>query len=102
MSGGDPATDDDRPTGTGRAAPPPEPPEEPAVCDYCGDRFADGHLLALHHGLAHGDRLMDGERAAYREARSEEQDRLRLFRLKALGWLLVIYFGFVFVYAFVL
>ncbi len=89
------------PTGE-RAAPPPEPPEEPAVCDHCGDRFADEHLLALHRGRAHADRLSEAERAAYREAREEERDDLRLFRIKALGLLLLIYFGFIYVYAFVL
>ena len=102
MSGEEPVADGDRPTGGERTAPPPEPPEEPTVCGHCGDRFADKHLLALHRGLAHEDHLTDDERAAYREARSEERDDLRLFRLKALGWLLVIYFGFIFVYAFVL
>ncbi|WP_254838133.1 hypothetical protein [Natronomonas marina] len=93
--------DGSRPAGD-RDAPPAEAPSEPAVCAYCGDRFVDTRLLALHRGLTHSGRLTDDERAAYREARADERDELRLFRLKALGALLVVYFGFIFVYAFVL
>ena len=89
------------PTGE-RAAPPPKPPEEPAVCGHCGDRFADDRLLALHRGRAHQKALTDAEVEAYREARADERDDLRLFRIKALGLLLLIYFGFIYVYAFVL
>ena len=95
------AGDTAAPTGE-RAAPPPKPPEEPAVCGHCGDRFADDRLLALHRGRAHREALTDAEVEAYREARTEERDDVRLFRVKALGLLLLIYFGFIYVYAFVL
>lgn len=81
--------------------PPPDAPEEPATCAYCGDRFVDEQLLALHHGLAHENELSDAERDTYRNAREEERDDMRLFRLKALAALVAIYFGFIFVYAFV-
>ena len=102
MSGGrTSAGDTAAPTGE-RAAPPPKPPEEPAVCGHCGDRFADDRLLALHRGRAHREALTDAEVEAYREARTEERDDVRLFRVKALGLLLLIYFGFIYVYAFVL
>ena len=102
MSGGrTSAGDTAAPTGE-RAAPPPKPPEEPAVCGHCGDRFADDRLLALHRWRAHREALTDAEIEAYREARTEERDDVRLFRVKALGLLLLIYFGFIYVYAFVL
>lgn len=102
MSGGRASAGDTAaPTGE-RAAPPPKPPEEPAVCGHCGDRFADDRLLALHRGRAHREALTDAEVEAYREARTEERDDVRLFRVKALGLLLLIYFGFIYVYAFVL
>lgn len=85
-----------------RRSPPPDPPEDPAVCEYCDDRFVDDDLLALHRGLQHGSALNDEERAAYEAAVSSERDDVRLFRLQALVALLVLYFGFIFVYAFVL
>jgi hypothetical protein len=87
---------------TDRADPPPDAPDDPAVCSYCGARFVEEALLALHRGLEHGPELDEDERAAYAEAVAAERDSLRLFRLQALAALLVIYFGFVVVYAFVL
>ena len=89
-------------TDRSRRHPPADAPEEPAVCDYCGDRFVDERLLALHRGRSHRDRLNEAETEAYREARTEERDDVRLFRLKALGGLLMLYFGFIYLYAFVL
>lgn len=95
--------DEGRSPGTvDRRSPPPDPPAEPAVCEYCGDRFVDDDLLALHRGLEHGSALTEEERDAYDEAVASERDDVRLFRLKALVALLLLYFGFVFVYAFVL
>ena len=85
-----------------RSSPPADAPDEPAVCAYCGDRFADERLLALHRGRSHREALTDDESEAYREARAEERDEVRLFRLKALAALLALYFGFIYVYAFVL
>ena len=85
-----------------RQTPPPEPPEEPAVCSHCGARFVDDELLALHRGLGHDAELTEAEREAYADAVASERDDIRLFRLKALAALLVLYFGFIFVYAFVL
>ena len=92
------ASDEVRPPGS----PPPDAPDDPAVCAYCGARFVDERLLALHRGLEHGPELDDSEREAYADAVADERDDLRLFRLQALAALLVIYFGFIFVYAFVL
>jgi hypothetical protein len=84
-----------------RCTPPPDAPGESAVCPYCDTPFVEERLLALHRGLEH-DGLTDEERDAYAEAVEGERDALRLFRLKALAWLLVLYFGFIYVYAFVL
>lgn len=86
---------------TERQTPPSDAPEEPATCSYCGEKFVDEQLLALHRGLEHESRLSDDETEAYRTARDAERDDIRLFRLKALAALLGIYFGFIFVYAFV-
>ncbi|MFQ3320204.1 MAG: hypothetical protein ACI8UR_001373 [Natronomonas sp.] len=85
----------------GRQTPPPDAPEEPLTCDHCGAQFVDEELLALHRGQEHGDALSEAETAAYREALAAERDDIRLFRLKALAGLLVLYFGFIYVYAFV-
>ena len=85
-----------------RSSPPADAPDQPAVCEHCGDRFADEHLLALHRGQSHREALTDDESEAYREARADERDEVRLFRLKALAALLALYFGFIYVYAFVL
>lgn len=74
----------------------------PTVCTYCGNQFVDEQLLSLHHAYEHGERITAAERTAYETARAEERDAIRLFRLKALAGLLVIYFGFVIVYAFVI
>ena len=85
-----------------RSSPPAGAPDRPAVCEHCGDCFADERLLALHRGRSHREALTDDESEAYREARAEERDEVRLFRLKALAALLALYFGFIYVYAFVL
>lgn len=85
-----------------RRTPQPDAPDEPAVCRRCGARFVNADLLALHRGLEHGGELTDDERAAYDEAVAAEREALRLFQLKALAALLVLYFGFIYVYAFVL
>lgn len=74
----------------------------PHTCGYCGQRFARAEWLALHRGLAHPDRLTDEERAAYETANEHEEERLRLYRLRALGALVVLYFGFLITFALVL
>ena len=73
-----------------------------AIAAVLADCFADEHLLALHRGQSHREALTDDESEAYREARADERDDVRLFRLKALAALLALYFGFIYVYAFVL
>ena len=73
--------------------------DDAVVCDRCGQPFATETLLALHRGQAHTDDLSDDERTAFETAYDDEQEEIRLFRLKALGSLIVIYFGFLMVYA---
>ena len=76
-----------------------DPDDDAAVCAYCGRPFADERLRALHHGQAHLDRLTDRERDAFEAAYGDEQAEIRRFRLKALGGLVLLYFGFLMVYA---
>jgi hypothetical protein len=70
-----------------------------AVCEYCDARFADEELLALHRGHDHPDTLSEAEREAFEAAYEAEQADIRRFRLKALGALVLLYFGFLMVYA---
>lgn len=68
-------------------------------CPHCGRPFASEQWRALHLGLAHDDRLDEAEREAFRDAYETEQADLRLFRLQALAVLVLLYFGFLIVYA---
>jgi hypothetical protein len=72
---------------------------EAAVCEYCGRPFPDEELLALHHGTRHREALTDDQQDAYEAAYEDEQEDVRLFRLKALGGLVLVYFLFLMVYA---
>jgi len=71
------------------------------TCSYCGRPFARESWLALHRGLAHPNELDDEEVEAFRAAHDEEEESLSAFRLQALGALVLIYFGFLMVYALV-
>ncbi|MFB6120667.1 MAG: C2H2-type zinc finger protein [Halobacteriaceae archaeon] len=73
-------------------------PDSAPTCDRCGEPFPDEHLLALHRGHAHED-LTPTERSAFEDAREAETGSLRLFRLQALGALVLLYFGFLMAYA---
>jgi hypothetical protein len=72
----------------------------PYDCSYCDRRFHRKSYLALHRGQEHTRELSTADQAAYEEAREEEAEQLRLFRLQALAALVFIYFGFLLVYAF--
>lgn len=74
-------------------------PDTALQCPYCGQPFPRSQLLTLHLGLEHEPRLTASERAAFEQAYQAETDDLRLFRLKLLLVLIVIYFGLLFVYA---
>jgi len=69
-------------------------------CPYCTDAFARARHRALHLGQVHGAVLSDEEREAYETAEEAEREDLRLFRLKALAALVLVYFGFLILYAF--
>ena len=71
-------------------------------CPYCGRRFAREAWRDLHRGQEHEARIDDAERAAYEAARDAEAEAIRMFRLKALAVLVLVYFGFLMVYAFTL
>ncbi|RXK52049.1 C2H2-type zinc finger protein [Halorientalis pallida] len=72
---------------------------DPVVCDHCGAPFAEAELLALHRGIDHADALDASERDAFEDAYESEEERLRLFRLKALGALVFLYFGLLITYS---
>ncbi|MFC4549427.1 MULTISPECIES: C2H2-type zinc finger protein [Halorussus] len=69
-------------------------------CPDCGRPLRDRERLVLHRGLDHWERLDDGEREAFRDAYRSENEDLRLFRLKMLGLLVLLYFAFLFVYSY--
>ena len=76
-------------------------PADAPACEYCGRPFESEELLALHRGLDHPEAITDTERTAFEEAHDREGDEIRRFRVIALGALVVLYFGFLMVYALV-
>lgn len=74
--------------------------ESPVSCPYCTRPLGDEELLALHKGLDHWEQLDDAEQEAFSEAYQGETDELRTFRLKMLGILMLVYFGFLFTYSY--
>ncbi|MEF8841010.1 MAG: C2H2-type zinc finger protein [Haloarculaceae archaeon] len=85
-------TDADRTDGAG----------ETFDCPYCDRPFAREAYRDLHLGQEHEERLDAGERDAYEAAHDAEAEEIRMFRLKALAVLVLVYFGFLVVYAFTL
>jgi len=75
------------------------PTESVYECEYCGRPFAREEWRALHRGIEHADGLDDEEVEQFREAYGDEGESLRLFRLKALGVLVVLYFCLLMIYA---
>ena len=73
--------------------------DAPATCRHCGRSFPSTRTLVLHRGVRHPEALSADERAAYRDAYADEEAQLRSFRLRALAVLVLLYFGFLFVYA---
>ena len=70
------------------------------VCDVCGRAFYTDDLLVLHRGVRHPSVLDEAERDAYRDAYAAEERAIRSFRIRALGILVLLYFGFLFLYVF--
>lgn len=97
MSGS--AVEHGRASGENVPTPAPEPVDGPHECTYCGRRFVDADLLALHRGLDHPAAIDEAERDAFRDAYEAEESELRLFRLKALLALVVLYFLFLFAFS---
>lgn len=69
------------------------------TCPYCGQPFPNTEILTLHKGRTHWEDLSEEERAAVREARDNEANELRMFQLRALGVLVLLYFGLLITYA---
>lgn len=69
------------------------------TCDHCGAPFPTERIRALHEGQTHPDELTGDQRERFEAAAAEESDDLRLFRFKALGGLVVVYFIFLLTYA---
>ncbi|MFD1512156.1 DUF7410 domain-containing protein [Halomarina rubra] len=80
-----------------RAAP--ETTDDVFACRFCGRPFARAEYRALHYGLDHEASLDDDQRAAYDAALDEEEAELRKFRLKAALALVLVYFGFLLLWA---
>ncbi|MFC6824596.1 DNA-binding protein [Halopelagius fulvigenes] len=79
-------------------------PEEPTgtdefACRTCGRTFPTDRLRILHRGVRHPADVTEAERESYREAYLEEEAEIRSFRIRALGVLVLLYFGFLIVYA---
>ena len=74
-------------------------PPDAVECTHCGRAFPNERLRDLHRGLDHYDRLDGAEREAYEAAYLAENDDLRSFRLRALAVLVLLYFGFLMLYA---
>jgi hypothetical protein len=102
-SSGDPNRDDDRSRGDTHRDGRPETAVpagvEPLVCPHCGFELPDEKQYRLHLGLEHYGRLAEADREAFRETYRAEEDALTRFRIVALGGLVVLYFGFLVVYA---
>jgi len=73
--------------------------ETPVVCSYCGFELTDELQYRLHLGLEHYTELTDDEREAFKRTYSKEEETLNRFRIIALGALVLLYFGFLVVYA---
>lgn len=79
----------------------PAPEDGPFTCGYCGRPFAREAWLALHRGLDHEGEITAAEREAFEDAYEDEEADLRMFRLQALGVLVLVYFSFLIVYGLV-
>ena len=98
---GSPTTDSDHPSTPDGDRPPTTVPTaaSPEVCPYCGLELPEERQFRLHLGLEHYGRLTETEREEFRAAYRAEADALDRFRIIALGGLVLLYFGFLLVYA---
>ncbi|SEO97842.1 hypothetical protein SAMN04487948_109118 [Halogranum amylolyticum] len=86
-----------RPTPTPESTP--DAADAPYRCDICGGAYPTETLLIHHRGVRHPDELSETELDQYRDAYEEEESQLRRFRIVALGGIVLLYFGFLFMYA---
>jgi hypothetical protein len=86
------------PSGPNGDAPPTETTYD---CNYCGRPFAREQYRTLHVGLDHHDECTEAEVEAFQDAYRDESEEIRLFRLKAIAALVLLYFGFLFTYSIV-
>jgi hypothetical protein len=68
-------------------------------CPYCDRPFAIEERVTLHVGLTHYDVCTDAEVDAFQSTYTAENEAIRRYRLKAAAVLIVVYFGFLMVYA---
>ena len=73
--------------------------ENPRQCPHCGFELPADDQFRLHLGLNHYDKLDDADQQAFRDAYQQEEAALTRFRIIALGGLVVLYFGFLLIYA---
>jgi hypothetical protein len=74
--------------------------EKTFSCPYCSRRFTSGDLRTLHLGWEHPNEITETEREAFDEVYSTESEELRLFRLKLVLAIVLLYFGLLLTYAF--
>ncbi|EJN60130.1 hypothetical protein SAMN04487950_2484 [Halogranum rubrum] len=74
-------------------------PDAAYICATCGQAYPTETLLIHHRGIRHPDDLSETELEQYHEAYAEEEATLRRFRIIALGGIVLLYFGFLFMYA---
>ncbi|MFB6178203.1 MAG: C2H2-type zinc finger protein [Halorientalis sp.] len=75
------------------------PDSEPVVCAFCGAPFRTDEFRTLHMGLEHAESLDDEQLSAFEDVYAAETEDVKLFRLKALGVLALLYFGFLMAYS---
>ena len=73
--------------------------DDPTVCPYCSFPLPDDEQLVLHVGLRHYGECTEEEKEAFRNGYVEEEKALNRFRIIALGGLVLLYFGFLIIYA---
>ena len=73
--------------------------EEPELCPYCSFPLPDEEQLVLHTGLRHYQECTENEKKDFKNAYLEEEKALNRFRIIALGGLVLLYFGFLIIYA---
>jgi hypothetical protein len=95
------ATATDATAGDGATPPETAVPDDadPHICPYCGFALPAADQYRLHLGLAHYEQLDDTDQTAFRETYHREEESLTRFRIIALGGLVLLYFGFLLVYA---